>query len=153
MRLTLPKWGLESPLGFLKFQSSMAGVKTPRIEAFFISLEKYQSVDVKNGLAWAIWTSASFVMAKRKAKSRESTRPKCVQVECDTPLESSRWELQPCFRPRPNRRTKQKIIVPQSCKSPNRDNFGIPFWESRDKKSFGCRCHGKTKKILYGGRW
>jgi hypothetical protein len=34
-------------------------------------------------------------------KSQESTRPRCVQVECDTPLESSRWELQVCFRPHP----------------------------------------------------
>jgi hypothetical protein len=28
----------------------MAGVKTPRIEAFFISLESYQSADVEMGL-------------------------------------------------------------------------------------------------------
>ncbi len=26
----------------------------------------YRSVDVENGLAWAIWTSATHVMAKRK---------------------------------------------------------------------------------------
>jgi hypothetical protein len=36
---------------FEKFQSSIAGVKTPRNEAFFISLESYQSVNVENGLA------------------------------------------------------------------------------------------------------
>jgi hypothetical protein len=48
MRLTLPKWELGSPLGFLKFQSSITGVKTPCIGAFFISLENYQSVDVEN---------------------------------------------------------------------------------------------------------
>ncbi len=51
MRLTLPKWGLGSPSGLLKLQSSIAGVKTLRIGAFFISLESYQSVDVKKGLA------------------------------------------------------------------------------------------------------
>ncbi len=51
MRLTLPKWGLGSPLGLLNFQSSIAGVKTPHIEVFFITLESYQSVDVENGLA------------------------------------------------------------------------------------------------------
>ncbi len=51
MRLTLPKWALGSPEGLPKFQSSIAGVKTPCIEAFFISLESYQSVDVENGLA------------------------------------------------------------------------------------------------------
>ncbi len=41
----------------------------------------------------------------------------------------------------------------QSPRSPNRDNFGAPPWESRDKKPFGCRCRGQTKRILYGGRW
>jgi len=35
---------------FSKFQSSIAGVKTPRLEAFFITLESYQSVNVENGL-------------------------------------------------------------------------------------------------------
>jgi hypothetical protein len=59
MRLTFPKWELGSPLGLLKLQSSIAGVKTPRIVTFFISLEIYQNLDVENGLAWAIWTSAT----------------------------------------------------------------------------------------------
>jgi len=69
MTLTLPKWKLGSPLGLLKLQSSIAGVKTPCLEAFFISLKSYQSVDVENGLARTIWTSATQVMAKRRAKS------------------------------------------------------------------------------------
>jgi hypothetical protein len=51
MTLTLLKWELESPPGLSKLQSSVAGVKTPRIEVFFISLESYRSVDVKNRLA------------------------------------------------------------------------------------------------------
>jgi hypothetical protein len=46
MKLTLPKLGLGSPPGFLKFQSSIAGVKTSRIRVFFISLENCQSVNV-----------------------------------------------------------------------------------------------------------
>jgi hypothetical protein len=45
-----PKMGLGSLLGFLKFQSSILGVKTPHIGVFFISLESYRSVDVKMGL-------------------------------------------------------------------------------------------------------
>jgi hypothetical protein len=69
MRLTLPKWGLGSPLGLPKLQSSIARVKTPCIEAFFISLESYQSLDVENGLARAIWTFVAQVVAKRKAGS------------------------------------------------------------------------------------
>jgi hypothetical protein len=44
-------------------------------------------------------------------------------------------------------------MTPQSDKSPNRDNFGTPPWESRDKKPFGCRCRGETQRILYGRRW
>jgi hypothetical protein len=51
MRLTLPKWGLGSPPGLPKLQSSIAGVETPCVGAFFISLENYQNVDVKNELA------------------------------------------------------------------------------------------------------
>jgi len=36
MTLTLPKWGLGSPPGLPKFQSSITGAKTPCLEAFFI---------------------------------------------------------------------------------------------------------------------
>jgi len=70
MRLTLLKWWLGSPPRLRKLQSSIAGVKTPRIGAFFISLKSYQSVNVENGLAWAIWTFASQVMAKKKVGSQ-----------------------------------------------------------------------------------
>jgi hypothetical protein len=51
MTFTLPKWRLGSPPRLPKLHSSIAGVKTPRLEALFISLESYQSVDVENGLA------------------------------------------------------------------------------------------------------
>jgi hypothetical protein len=64
MKLTFPKWGLGSPPRLLKLQSSIARVKTPCIWVFFISLENYQSVDVENALAWAIWTSIAQVIAK-----------------------------------------------------------------------------------------
>jgi hypothetical protein len=70
MKFTLPKLGLGSPLGLLKFQTSIVMVKTPRIRVFFVSLEIYQSVDVENGLVWAIWTSPTRVMAKRKVESQ-----------------------------------------------------------------------------------
>jgi hypothetical protein len=68
--LTLPKMGLESPSGLPKIQSSIARVKTPHIEVFFIPLERFWSVDVQNGLAWAIWTSPAQVMVERKAGSQ-----------------------------------------------------------------------------------
>jgi hypothetical protein len=70
MTFTLPKWGLGSPLGLPNFQSSISGVKTPRIEMFFISLKIYQSLNVENGLASPIWTSAAQVMSKRKVGSQ-----------------------------------------------------------------------------------
>jgi hypothetical protein len=37
--LTLPKMGLGSPLGLPKTQNTIARVKTPRIDVFFIMLE------------------------------------------------------------------------------------------------------------------
>jgi hypothetical protein len=70
MRLTLPKVGTWSPPGLPQLQSSIAEVKTPRLDAFFIRLERSWSVDVENGLAWAIKTSAAQVMAKRRAGSQ-----------------------------------------------------------------------------------
>jgi hypothetical protein len=97
------------------------------------------------GVKLAVWIPTT--------KSRESTWPRCVQVECDTPLESSQGELQVCFRPHPNRRSEQRVMNSQNPESPNRDNFGTPPWESRDKKSFRCGCCGITQRILYGGRW
>jgi len=39
MTFTFLKWGLGSPSGLPTLQSSIAGVKTPRLEAFFMSLE------------------------------------------------------------------------------------------------------------------
>jgi hypothetical protein len=70
MTLTLPKWGLGSPGGFPKLQDWITRVKTPRIVVFFISLESYENVDVKNELAWAIWTSVAQVVCKRRAMSQ-----------------------------------------------------------------------------------
>jgi len=70
MKPTFPKLGLGSRSGLPKLQSSIVGVKTPHIEAFFISLESYRSISVENGLAWAIWTSAAPIMAKRRAENQ-----------------------------------------------------------------------------------
>jgi hypothetical protein len=152
-----PKMGTWESSGIPEASESIAGVKTPRIWVFFILLESYRSLDVENGFAWTIWTFAEQVMAKERprvklaiwlptTKSWESTQPQCVQVECDTPLEV-------CFRPHPNRRFEQGIMISQNPESPNRNSFGTPPWESRDYKSFGCRCHGEMQRIIYGGRW
>jgi len=86
-------------------------------------------------------------------KSLESTRSRCVQMECDISLERSQGELQLYFRPRPNRRLEWEVMNTQSPKSPNRDSFGTPLWESQEKMPFGCKCDGERHRILYGGRW
>ncbi len=44
-------------------------------------------------------------------------------------------------------------VEAKSYNCPNRDSLGTPLWESRDKKPFGYNFHGRTQKILYGGRW
>jgi len=41
----------------------------------------------------------------------------------------------------------------QSPESPNRDSFGTPLWESREKVPFRCKRSGESQIILYGGRW
>jgi hypothetical protein len=102
------------------------------------------------GVKLAIWLPTT--------KSRESTRPRCVQPrcvhgECDTPLKRFQGELQVCFRPCPDLRSEQRVMTLWSPNSPNRDNFGTPPWESRDKRAFACGCGGATQRILYGGRW
>jgi hypothetical protein len=33
----------------------------------------------------------------------------------------------------------------QSLGSLNRDSFGIPLWESREKVPFGCKCGGEAQ--------
>ncbi len=43
--------GLGSPSRLPKLHSSIAGVKTSRLKAFFMPLESYGSVNVENGLA------------------------------------------------------------------------------------------------------
>jgi hypothetical protein len=87
------------------------------------------------------------------SKSRESTQIRCQYVECNTTLESSRGEIQVWFRPCLDQRSRWEVMFAQSPGSPNRDSFGTPLWESRDKKPFGCGCRGQTQRILYGGRW
>jgi hypothetical protein len=67
----------------------------------------------------AIWLSTT--------ESQESTRFPCVQVVCNTSLESSWQGLQLWFRPRPDRRSAPKVIVPQSCKTPSLGDFGSPW--------------------------
>jgi hypothetical protein len=51
-------------------------------------------------------------------KSRKSTSSRCPNWECDTALESSRWELQLLFRTRPDPSSGRGAMTVQSSGSP-----------------------------------
>jgi hypothetical protein len=63
-------------------------------------------------------------------------------------LKSSQGGLQLCFRPHLNRRSEHKVMGPQSCGSPNFENFKTPIWEFQDKMPFGCGPRGEAQSIL-----
>jgi hypothetical protein len=86
-------------------------------------------------------------------KSRESTSSQRLQRKCDMALNNSRGELQLWFKPRPNLSLGREVMNAQSPGSPNRDNFGTPPWESREKEPFGCSLSAKLQRILKGGGW
>jgi len=77
------------------------------------------------GVKLAVWLPTT--------KSWESTWFPCVQMTYNIPLESSRRELQLCFRLHLNQRSLCKVMAPQSRKSPNLGNFETPTWESWTK--------------------
>jgi hypothetical protein len=83
----------------------------------------------RSGIKLAIWLPTT--------KSWESTRPWCVQVECDTPLESSQREVQVFVKPHPNLKSEQGVMSYQSPGSPNRDSFEtisrLPFGSPETK--------------------
>jgi hypothetical protein len=67
-----------------------------------------------------------------------STRNTWLQTTCDIPLESSRQELQLCFRPHFDPRSARKVMGLQSPGSPAGRDFGTPAresWESRERKA------------------
>jgi hypothetical protein len=66
----IPEMGTWESSRTLEISELITGVKTLCIGVFFISLKSFRSVDVENGLAWAIWTFVAQVMAKRKVGSQ-----------------------------------------------------------------------------------
>jgi hypothetical protein len=63
-------------------------------------------------------------------------------------LESSRGELQLWFKPRPDPNSGREVMGAQSPGSPNRDSFGTPPYESREKEPFGCSPRAELQRIL-----
>jgi hypothetical protein len=45
-------------------------------------------------------------------------------------------------------RSGREVMVVQSPRTPTRDSFGTPLWESWDKKPFGCPLRRVTQSIL-----
>jgi hypothetical protein len=86
-------------------------------------------------------------------KSQEWTSSWRLLRECDTALKSSWRELQLLFRPCPDSSLKRGAMSIQSSRTPTRDSFGTPTWESREKEPLGCSLGGELQSILYGGRW
>jgi hypothetical protein len=67
------------------------------------------------GVKLAVWLPTT--------KSRESTRPRRLQRECDMALKSSRRQLQLWFKPHPDSSPGREVMDAQSPGSPNRDSF------------------------------
>jgi hypothetical protein len=63
-------------------------------------------------------------------------------------LKSSRRELQLWFKLRPDPSSGREVMDAQNPESPNRDNFGTPPWESREKEPFGCSLRAELQRIL-----
>jgi hypothetical protein len=97
------------------------------------------------GVKLAVWLPAT--------KRQESTSSRRLQINCYGELESSWGELQLWFKPHSNQRSEPGVVSVQSPRSPTRDNFGTPPWESRENVPFGCSSRGELQIILYGGRW
>jgi hypothetical protein len=132
---TLP-WGVLGVIGkVLKFRCP----KWPRIGHLYIFSPSYGQ---KKG------RKSNLQFDSRPLKSQESTRPRCALGECNPALKSSQRGLQVWFRPRPDRRSGREAMMSQSLRSPNRDSFGTPLWESRDKQPLGCGRGGVTQRIL-----
>ncbi len=60
-----PKVGNLESSGTPKFLELNSKAQNIRIEAFLVSLERSGSINIENGLALVIWTSAAQVMGKR----------------------------------------------------------------------------------------
>jgi len=99
MTLTLPKWGLGSPSRLQKLQSSITRVKTPRLEAFFISLESYQSVDVENGICMSHLDIFSTSYGKKKGhESNWQFDSQPLKVGNRPNLVVCRWSVTHCWK-------------------------------------------------------
>jgi len=118
--------------GLPKIQKTIWGVKSPCISAFFISMERFWSVDAQMashrsfghlqpklwakeglGVKLSIWLPTT--------KSQESTSFRHRLKECNTVLESSQRELQLWFRPHPDSSSGWRVMSIQSPRTLTQD--------------------------------
>ncbi len=92
------KWELGVLRDSWKTQSLIAGVKTPRIEVFFILLERSWSVDVQIGFAWAISNICTTSYGQKKGRESNwqfDSRPLKVGNRPD--LGVCKWSATHCW--------------------------------------------------------
>jgi hypothetical protein len=97
-------------------------------------------------------------------QSRESTRPRCVQVECNTQqlfhlhYPSRRWKaVKESYKFAldliPIKGLSKELWIPKILGVQARTVSGLLLESPGTKMWFECRCRGQTQKILYMGRW
>jgi hypothetical protein len=160
----LESLGIWSPKGLPNFQSSTTRPKTPRIGVFLVSLERSWNVDIENGLALVIWTSAARVMGKRRAGSQtDNLTPdhKKSGIDLFPTSDSSVQHGVGKISTRATTLVQTSLRLDSTVGSYGRskfwesswDNFGTPFRESQQNVPFGCSLHYELQRILHGGRW
>jgi hypothetical protein len=137
MTFTFLKWGLRARLqGSKHLALKFSLYRWKGLEVWMLKMASHEPIEhlqhklctkEKPRVKLAVWLPTT--------KIWESTWPRCVRIKCNTPLENFQGALQVCFKPHPNRRSKQGVMSCQSPESPNRDSFGTPPWESREKNA------------------
>jgi hypothetical protein len=98
------------------------------------------------------WQFDSSLVCLLTTKSQESTRPRCLKVECNTPLERSWGELQVCLKFHPDRRAEQGIMNSQNPRVQTGTISGLLLG------SLGKKCHsdvgaaGRHREYYMGER-
>ncbi len=156
--------GLGSPPGLPKIQSMITRVKTPCIETFFIPLKRSWSVDIQNGLAWAIWTYAAQVMCRKKGRESNwqfDSRSLKVRIRPDSG--ACRWSATHRWKALKESYNfgldlvsiwvwGKKLWTPKVPRVQTETVSGLHFGSPRKKKPFGCKCGRELQRILYGGK-
>jgi hypothetical protein len=155
----LPFWKLESQWTLKFLKSNCKGQIALNWDVLYIirKILKFKCLKWAHMTHLDIWNTNSSQKKSRESNWQFDFRPLKVgnyrdflacRWRATYRWKASGWGLQLYFRPHFNRRSKHKVMGPQSCRSPNFENFGTSIWESRDKKPFGCGPCGGAQSIL-----